>query len=134
MTEEERGEVRRGLVVQKNVRQRVRERAEERDNRLESRDIGGGGAGLHGVQWNVPVMQDNEEVLASCRRFDREEPGQIGGSPLRPVEGEGVAVEGRRVRGSEETGANSGMRDRSGGVLFLPLSFLVFLVLEEGDT
>ena len=26
------------------------------------------------------------------------------------------------------------MRDRSGGVLFLPLSFLVFLVLGAGDT
>ena len=49
-----------------------------------------------------------------------------------PVEGEGVAVGGSR--GSEETGANSGMRDRSCGVLFVPLSFLVFLVLGEGDT
>ena len=33
-----------------------------------------------------------------------------------------------------ETGAKSGMRERSGGVLFLPLSFLVFLVLGAGDT
>ena len=32
-----------------------------------------------------------------------------------------------------ETGAKAGMRDRSGGVLFLPLSFLVFLVLGAGD-
>ncbi len=86
--EEERSEVRRGLVIKKNVNQRVRERAEERDNRLESRDIGGGGAGLHGVQVNVPVMQDNEDVLVSCRVFDRETPGQIGGSPLRLVDGE----------------------------------------------
>ncbi len=37
----ERSEVRRGLVIKKNVRQRVRERVEERDNRLENRDIGG---------------------------------------------------------------------------------------------
>jgi hypothetical protein len=37
-------------------------------------------------------------------------------------------------KGSEETGANSGMRDRSCGVLFVPLSFLVFLVLGDGDT
>jgi hypothetical protein len=43
---------------------------------------------------NVPVMQDNEEVLVSCRRFDREAPGQIGGSPLGSVEDEGVPVEG----------------------------------------
>ena len=33
-----------------------------------------------------------------------------------------------------ETGAKVGMRDRYGGVLFLPLSFLVFLVLGAGDT
>ncbi len=36
-------------------------------------------------------------------------------------------------RGSEETGANSGMRERSGGVLFWPLSFLVFLVVERRE-
>ena len=36
-------------------------------------------------------------------------------------------------RGLEETEANSG-RERSDGGLFLPLSFLVFLVLVEGDT
>ncbi len=63
----------------------MRERAEERDNRLEGSHIGGGGAGLHGVQVNVPMMQDNEEILVSCRRFDREAPGQIGGSPLGSV-------------------------------------------------
>ena len=40
----------------------------------------------------------------------------------------------RGSRGSVETGAKVGMRDRSGGVLFLPLSFLVFLVLGAGDT
>ncbi len=79
---------------------------------------------------DVPVVQDNEEILVSCHRFDREAPGQIGGSPLRSEEGEIVAVEGGS-RGSEETGANSGMRKRLGGVLFWPLSFLVFLVLER---
>ncbi len=77
--EEERSEVRRGLVIKKNVRQRVRERAEERDSRLESRDLGGGGAGLHGVQVNVPVMQDNEEV--SCPAADL-----IGKRPVKSVE------------------------------------------------
>ena len=40
----------------------------------------------------------------------------------------------RGSRGSVETGAKVGMRDRSGEVLFLPLSFLVFLVLGAGDT
>ncbi len=69
--EEEICEVRRGFVVKENVRQGVRESAEERYKRLERRDIGGGGAGLHGVQVNVPMMQDNEELLVSCRRFDR---------------------------------------------------------------
>ncbi len=68
----------------------MRERAEERDNRLEGRDVGWGGVGLHRVQVNVPVMQDHEEILVACRRFDREAPGQIGGSPLGSVEGEGV--------------------------------------------
>ena len=76
----------------------MRERAEERDNRLEGRDVGGGGAGLHRVQVNVPVMQDHEEILVACRRFDREAPGQIGGSPLGSVEGEGVAGE-RGIKG-----------------------------------
>ncbi len=82
---------------------------------------------------NLLVMQDHEEILVACRRFDREAPGQIGGSPLGSVEGEGVTV-GRGSRGSVETGAKAGMRDRSGGVLFLPLSFLVFLVLGAGDS
>jgi hypothetical protein len=45
-------------------------------------------------------MQDNEEVLVSCRRFDREAPGQIGGGPLGSVEGTRVGVEGR-VKGIE---------------------------------
>ena len=40
------------------------------------------------------MMQDDEQVLVSCRRFDREATGQIGGRPMGPVEGEGVAVEG----------------------------------------
>ena len=96
--DEERSQVRRSLVVKKDVGERVRERAEERDNRLEGGDVGGGGAGLHRVQVNVPVMQDHEEILVACRRFDREAPGQIGGSPLGSVEGEGVTVE-RGVKG-----------------------------------
>jgi hypothetical protein len=95
--DEEGSEVRGGLVVKRNVRQRVRERAraEERDNRLEGRNIGGGGAGLHGVQVNVSM------ILVSCRRFYREAPGQIGGSPLGSEEGERVAVEGgvKRIGG-----------------------------------
>ena len=65
--EEERSQVRRSLVVKKNVGERVRERAEERDNRLEGRDVGWDGAGLHRVQMNVPVMQDHEEILVACR-------------------------------------------------------------------
>lgn len=83
--DEERSQVRRSFVVKKDVGERVRERAEERDNRLEGGDVGGGGAGLHRVQVNVPVMQDHEEILVACRRSDREAPGQIGGSPLGSV-------------------------------------------------
>ncbi len=57
----------------------MRERAEERDNRLEGRNIGGGGAGLHGVQVNVPMMQDNERY--SCPAADL-----IRKRPVRPAE------------------------------------------------
>jgi hypothetical protein len=74
--------------------QRVRKRAKKGDNRLEGRHVGWGSAGHHRVQVDVPMMQDDEQVLVSCRRFDRETTGQIGGSPMGPVEGEGVAVEG----------------------------------------
>ena len=38
------------------------------------------------------------------------------------------------LTGAEETGAKAVMRDRSGGVLFLPLSVLVFLVLGAVDS
>ena len=38
------------------------------------------------------------------------------------------------LTGAEETGAKAGIKERSGGVLLVPLSFLVFLVLGEGDT
>ena len=48
-----------------------------------------------------------------------------------PVEGECVALEGWGVTGAEETGAKAGMRERSGGGSFVPLSFLVFLVCRE---
>ena len=67
--DEERSQVRRSLVVKKDVGERVRERAEERDNRLEGGDVGGGGAGLHQVQVNVPVMQDHEEIRAPAIHF-----------------------------------------------------------------
>ncbi len=43
-------------------------------------------------------MQDHEEVLVTCRQFDREALGQIGGRPLGSVEDEGVTVE-RGVKG-----------------------------------
>jgi hypothetical protein len=87
----------------------VRERAEERDNRLEGGDVGWGGAGLHRVQMNVPVMQDHEEILVACRRSDRKASGQISGSPLGAVEGKGVTADrgvkgigGHRVKGRDE--------------------------------
>ncbi len=35
------------------------------------------------------------------------------------------------LTGAEETGAKAGMRERSGGGRFVPLSFLVFLVCED---
>ena len=57
---EERRKVRRSLVVEEKVGERVRERVKEGDNRLEGRDIGRGGAGHHGVQEDVAMVQDNE--------------------------------------------------------------------------
>ena len=87
----------------------MRERAEERDNRLEGGDVGWGGAGLHRVQMNVPVMQDHKEILVASRRSDRETSGQISGSPLGAVEGKRVTADrgvkgigGHRVKGRDE--------------------------------
>ena len=57
---EERGKVRRSLVVEEKVGERVRERVKEGDNRLEGRHIGRGGAGHHGVKVDIPMMQDYE--------------------------------------------------------------------------
>ena len=58
---EERRKVRRSsLVVEEKVGKRVRERAKEGDDRFESRHIGRGGAGHHGVKVDVPMVQDNE--------------------------------------------------------------------------
>ena len=107
---EERRKVRRSLVVKEKVGERVRKRAKERDNRLEGRDIGRGGAGHHGVEVDVPMVQDNEYVLVSRSRFDREAPGQIGGCPMGPVEGECVALEGgvNRGRGDRGKGRDEG--------------------------
>jgi hypothetical protein len=121
--EKERGEVRRSFVVKEKVNQRLRVRAEERDNRLEGRDVGGGSSELHRVQMNVPVMQDNEEVLVSCRRFDREALGQIGGSPLKSVQGERVGVEGGGVKG---IGGHRGKLRDEGTVGWMSLFAFVF--------
>ena len=68
------------------------------------------------------MMQDDEQVLVSCRRFDRETTGQIGGRPLGPVEGEGVAVEGG-VKGIGRDGSK--LRDE-GSVLWSSLCAFVF--------
>jgi hypothetical protein len=70
------------------------------------------------------MMQDDEQVLVSCHRFDRETTGQIGG---RPMGGDDEWLSRGSSRGLDETGANSGTKERLGGVLFVPLSFLLFL-------
>jgi hypothetical protein len=118
----ERCEVRRSLVVEEKMGQRVRKRAKKGDNRLEGRHVGWGSAGHHRVQVDVPMMQDDEQVLVSCRRFDRETTGQIGGRPMGPVEGEGVAVEGG-VKGIGRDGSK--LRDE-GSVLWSSLCAFVF--------
>ncbi len=78
--EEERGEVRRGLVVKKKVGQRVRESAEERDNRLEGRDIGGGGAGL-GTSWGT--SECTRDAGRTTRRYSCPAADLIGKRPVR---------------------------------------------------
>ena len=68
------------------------------------------------------MMQNNEEILVSCRRFDREAPGQIGGSTLGSVEGERVAVEG----GVKGIGGDRGKLRDEGAVGWGSLCAFVF--------
>ncbi len=56
----ERSEVRRSLVVEEKMGQRVRKGAKKGDNGLKGRHVGRGSAGHHGVKVNVPMMQDDE--------------------------------------------------------------------------
>ncbi len=56
----ERGEVRRSLAVEEKMGQRVRKGAKKRNNRLKGRHVGRGSAGHHGVQVDLPMMQDDE--------------------------------------------------------------------------
>jgi hypothetical protein len=121
----ERCEVRRNLVVEEKMGQRVRKRAKKGDNRFEGRHVGWGSAGHHGVQVDVPMMQDDEQVLVSCRRFDRETTGQIGGRPMGPVKGEEVAVEG----GSKGIGRNRSKLGDEGAVGWGSLCAFVFPAL-----
>jgi len=58
--DEERSQVRRSLVVEEKVGERVRAREKEGDNRLEGRHVGRGSAGHHGVQVDVSMTQDDE--------------------------------------------------------------------------
>ncbi len=57
---EESGNVRRSLVVEEKVGQRMKERVKEGDDIIEGRHIGRGGAGHHGVKVDIPMMQDYE--------------------------------------------------------------------------
>jgi hypothetical protein len=56
----ERGEVRRSLVVEEKMGERVRKGAKKGDDRLKGRHVGRGSEGHHGVQVDVPMMQDDE--------------------------------------------------------------------------
>jgi hypothetical protein len=51
---------RRSLVVEEKMGHRVRKRAKKGDHILEGRHVGRGSAGHHGVQVDVPMMQDDE--------------------------------------------------------------------------
>jgi hypothetical protein len=56
----ERGEVRRSLVVEEKMGERVRKGAKKGNNRLKGRHVGRESAGHHAVQVDVPMMQDDE--------------------------------------------------------------------------
>ncbi len=56
----ERGEIRRSLVVGEKMGQRVRKGTKKRNSRLKGRHVGRGSVGHHGVQVDVPMMQDDE--------------------------------------------------------------------------
>ncbi len=56
----ERGEIRRSLVIEEKMGQKVRKRAKKGDNRVEGRHVGRGSVRHHGVRVDVPMMQDDE--------------------------------------------------------------------------
>jgi hypothetical protein len=56
----ERGEAKRSPVVEEKMGQRVRKGVKKGNNRLKGRHVGRGSTGHHGVQVDVPMMQDDE--------------------------------------------------------------------------
>jgi hypothetical protein len=56
----ERGEVRRSLVVEEKMGERVRKGAKKGNIRLKGRHVGRGSTEHHEVQVDVPIMQDDE--------------------------------------------------------------------------
>ena len=62
------------------------------------------------------MVQDDEYVLMSFRRSDRKPAGEVGGGPLTPVEGEGVA--GKEVfSGNGRMGCDNRAKTRGWGDL-----------------
>jgi hypothetical protein len=77
------------------VRERVRQGMEERDDVTVGEDVRDRRAVFEGDKVNVPVVQDNEQILISCRGLHRKPAGEVRGRPFRSVQGKGVARVGR---------------------------------------
>ena len=83
-----------------------------------------------GCRWMYPWCRTTSKY--SCPAADL-----IGKRPVKSAEAQWVLWRVNvwlwrgGLTGAEETGAKAGMKERSGGVLLVPLSFLVFLVCGE---
>ena len=96
--------------VEREVSERVREGLEKGDDIAIGRDVRGGRAGFEREEVYVPM---------SCRRSDRKSAGEVGGGPLTPVEGDGVAgkegFSGNRRMGCDNRAKTRGWGDLACG-------------------
>jgi hypothetical protein len=92
---------------------------EKGDDIAIGRDVRGGRAGFEREEVYIPVVQDDEYVLMTCRRSDRKSAGEVGGGPLTPVEGDGVAgkegFSGNRRMGCDNRAKTRGWGDLACG-------------------
>ncbi len=77
------------------MRERARKGLEERDDVTVGGDVRDRRAVFEGDKVNVPMVQDNEQILISCRGLHRKPAGEVRGSPFGSLQGKGVARVGR---------------------------------------